>query len=308
MVAPTPGILRAIERAAEAPRVLLGTPWPLVLLGPSLAARGLRYAVIVHGAELLVPAAVPGLRQLVRRALRGAELLLPVSEFTAGRVRSLLGERAPAIEVLRAAVDLERFRPDADMGAVSSRLELPPGAEVVLCLGRLVKRKGVDRLVLAVHELARAGRDVVAVVAGTGPDEPRLRRLAARLGAPVIFAGRISDAEAPGLYARADVFALPVADRWFGLEVEGLGVALLEAQACATPCVAGRSGGTSEAVVHGATGFVIDGRDVTALTGRIAWLLDNPEEAAAMGRAGRAHVEAHFSGEIPPALLSWLES
>jgi phosphatidylinositol alpha-1,6-mannosyltransferase len=146
------------------------------------------------------------------------------------------------------------------------------------------------------------------VVGGTGPDESRLRRLAARLGAPVIFAGVIPDADAPALYARADVFVLPVADRWFGLEVEGLGVALLEAEACATPCVAGRSGGTAEAVLDSETGFVIDGCDVASLTGRIAWLLDHPEKAAAMGRAGRAHVEAHFSGRVPPALLSWLES
>ncbi|MGH2693795.1 MAG: glycosyltransferase family 4 protein [Actinomycetota bacterium] len=308
MLISAPRLLRAIARTAESRRVLFGTPWPLVLLGPGLARRGLRYAVIVHGAELLVPAAVPGVRQVLKRALSRAELLLPVSEFTADRLRDLLGEGAPRIEVLRAAVDLERFRPGLDATAVASRLGIPEGAGVILCLGRLVKRKGVDRLIRAVHELARDGRRIIAVVGGTGPDESRLRRLAAHLGAPVIFAGRVGHAGAAALYARADVFALPVADRWFGLEVEGLGVALLEAQASGTPCVAGRSGGTTEAVIDKETGFVIEGRDVAALGDRINWLLHHPREAAAMGEAGRAHVAAHFSGELPPALLSWLES
>jgi phosphatidylinositol alpha-1,6-mannosyltransferase len=234
--------------------------------------------------------------------------LLPVSEFTATKLRSLLGERALRTEVLRARVDLERFRPDVDTSAVGARLGITAGTGVVLTFGRLVKRKGTDRMIRAVHELAR-DRAVVAVVGGTGPEEARLRRLATKLGAPVIFAGRVPTPDAPALHSAADVFCLPVADRWFGLDVEGLGVVLLEAQACGTPCVTGRSGGTPEAVLDGETGFVVDGADVAALTERIGWFLDHPDKARAMGTVARAHVAAVFSGaETPPALLSWLES
>ena len=289
-------------------KVLFGTPWPLALLAPRLRRAGLRYAVIVHGAEVLVPAAIPIVRRRLASALSSADLLLPVSEFTATKLRALLGERGPRIEVLRARVDLERFRPDVDTSGIAARLGLPAGAQVVLSFGRLVKRKGMDRMIRAVHSLG-SDRGVVAIVGGTGPDEARLRRLASRLGAPVIFAGRVPASDAPALYAVADVFCLPVVDRWFGLEVEGLGVVLLEAQACGTPCVTGRSGGTPEAVLDGETGFVVDGADVAALAGRIGWLLEHPDEAAAMGSAARNHVRDLFSGaETQPALLSWLES
>jgi len=105
----------------------------------------------------------------------------------------------------------------------------------------------------------------------------------------------------------ADVFALPVRDRYRGLEVEGLGIVLLEAAACEVPCVTGRSGGTPEAVIDGATGFVIDAADLSALADRIAGLLENPKLAEQLGKAGRKHVVDDFYGtaRLKP-LLDWL--
>jgi phosphatidylinositol alpha-1,6-mannosyltransferase len=178
----------------------------------------------------------------------------------------------------------------------------------VLCLGRLVRRKGVQRLVEAMPEIAARVPDAVGVVAGTGPEERALRRRAQQLAAPVVFAGRVPDDEVPAVYSSADVFALPVADRWGGLEVEGLGVVLLEAAACGLACVTGRSGGTPEAVVDGTTGYVIDARDRAALVSAIGKLLDDRDLARRMGEAGRAHVAERFSGELPRALVDWLAS
>jgi phosphatidylinositol alpha-1,6-mannosyltransferase len=103
------------------------------------------------------------------------------------------------------------------------------------------------------------------------------------------------------------VFALPVADRYFGLEMEGLGVVLLEAAASGAPCVTGRSGGTPEAVLDGSTGFVVDAKDPDQLSDRIAWLLEHPERAIEMGLAGREHVRKEFSAlELPASFLAWL--
>ncbi|HEY7875514.1 MAG TPA: glycosyltransferase family 4 protein [Actinomycetota bacterium] len=288
-------------------RVLFGTPWPLVLTGPRLARAGLRYSAIVHGAELTVPAAVPGLRHALARSLRGADALFAVSDYTVRSIRGLIGPGGPSIDLLRARVDLERFRPDADAAAARSAYGIPPDAKVVLCFGRLVARKGVDRLIEALPAITARVPEAVLVVAGTGPELKSLRRLAARRRAPVLFTGRVDDAYAPGLYATASVFSLPVADRWFGLEVEGLGVVLLEAAACGVPCVTGRSGGTPEALVDGETGFVIDARDDAALVDRIAWLLEHPDDAARLGARGREHVAKEFTNRpLPPALLQWL--
>jgi phosphatidylinositol alpha-1,6-mannosyltransferase len=291
-------------------KVLFGTPWPLVLLGPRLRKEGLRYSVIVHGAELTVPGAIPGPRGRVAESLAGADLLLPVSEYTRGKVEALLsrkGARVPHIELLRARVDLGRFHPDAGGAAMRARLGLGPTTPVLLCFGRLVPRKGVDRLIEALPDIRARVDDAIVVVAGTGPEERRLRRLAEKVGDGVVFAGRVHDDDAPATYAAADVFVLPVVDRWFGLEMEGLGVVLLEAAAAGVPAVTGRSGGTPEAVVDRLTGFVVDATDRSALVDRIVWLLEHPEEATAMGGAGRRHVEAEFArGSLPEGLLDWL--
>jgi phosphatidylinositol alpha-1,6-mannosyltransferase len=307
--------LDAAIAAAEAEgtsKVLFGTPWPLVLLGPRMARRGLRYAVIVHGAEMLVPSVIPGIGRALARSLAGAELLLPVSGYTADSLRSFLKKRRlpePPIEILRARVDLDRFRPGVDTSRVKPELGLESEDRIVLCFGRLVKRKGVDRLIEALPEIRERVTKAVVVVAGTGPEMNRLKTAAAKSGAPVIFAGRVPEEDAPGLYAAADVFALPVVDRWFGLEIEGLGVVLLEAEAAGTPAVTGRSGGTPEAVVDGITGFVVDAEDRTTLVDRICRVLEDPALAKRMGEAGRKHVEEHFSEKaMPDAFLRWLRS
>ena len=311
MLAVRPAVGRAIVDAAErigTRKVLFGTPWPLVLLAPALARAGLPYAVIVHGAELLVPGAVPGVAGRIAAALAGADALFPVSEYTGAKTAELLeskGRTPPPIHTLRARVDVGRFRPDLDAGVVRSRYGIGPDEKIVLCFGRLVPRKGIDRLIDALPGIRERVPEAVVVVAGTGPEEDRLRKLAA--GRRVVFTGRVPDELAPNVYAAADVFALPVVDRYSGLEVEGLGIVLLEAAACEVPCVTGRSGGTTEAVIDGSTGFVIDATDRAALVDRVSGLLENPHLARQMGAAGRKHVIENFyeKKRLGP-LLEWL--
>jgi phosphatidylinositol alpha-1,6-mannosyltransferase len=313
MLLPRPPTAQAIaENAARlgTDRILFGTPWPLALLGPRLKRRGFRYAVIVHGAEMLVPGALPIVSAKLADALSEAELLLPVSDYTAIRIRLLLerkGSDVPRIERLRARVDIDRFRPDVDSSAARRRLEIAPERRVVLCFGRLVARKGVHRLIRVMPEIADRVPAALLVVAGSGPQERRLRRLALRTRTPVVFTGRVAHEDATGVYAMADVFALPVADRWFGLDLEGLGVVLLEAAASGVACVTGRSGGTPEAVIDGQTGFVVDAHDGEELADAIVRLLEDRNTARKMGEAGRAYVEAEFSASLPPKpLLDWL--
>ena len=313
MLIPNEEVAKAIVKQARidgTDRVLFGTPWPLVLLGPRLKKAGLRYAVIVHGAELVVPGAVPFLRKRMAAALGAAELLLPVSDYTANATTTLLRRMkvpVPKMERLRARVDTAAFRPGLDATALRSRLGIGADAKVVLCFGRLVPRKGVDRLIEAMPDIERAVPGAVCVVGGTGPEEKKLQKLARERRAPVVFAGRVPDEDAAPLYATAHVFALPVVDRWFGLEIEGLGVVLLEASACETPCVTGRSGGTPEAVLDGETGYVIDARLRPQLVERVIRLLTDDELRASMGAAARRHVEANFSAALPPQpLIDWM--
>jgi phosphatidylinositol alpha-1,6-mannosyltransferase len=293
-------------------KVLIGTPWPFVLIGPHLKRAGLSYAVIVHGAEFLTPAAVPFLRRKLASSMAAADLLLPVSGFTATKLATFLREaskRVPPIEVMYARVDTDRFEPTSDRRSLRTKLGLPPAEKMILCFGRLVPRKGVHRLIEALPRVQTRVPGTVVVVAGTGPETERLKRLAAPLGDSVIFTGRVPDADAPKVYAAADVFCLPVIDRWFGLEIEGLGVVLLEAAASGTPAVTGRSGGTPEAVIDGTTGFVVDAGDPAALAEKLTTLLSDDGLSLKMGAAAREHVLNTFSGqEVHTSLAGWLHS
>ena len=305
--------LRLIEETAagySTRRVLFGTPWPLALLGPKLRERGLSYAIVVHGAETTVPGAVPGLQKLVVESLARADLLLPVSHYTGDRVRALLDRHNhphPPMERLPARVDLERFRPETDTRRILDRCGLRDSDKVVLSLGRLARRKGAHRLIQAWPDVAAAVPEAALVIAGTGPRARHLKRLARRTNVTVGFPGRIDDDQAPALFAAASVFAFPVVDRWFGLEGEGLGIVLVEAQASGVACVTGRSGGTPEAVIDGVTGFVVDATDRRSLIEKITLLLRDDSLARQMGRAGRAHVAANFSDRtLPEGFLNWL--
>lgn len=267
-------------RTFGADAVLFGAPHPLAHLGPRLRrSTGVGYAVLCHGAEIVVPAAIPGVRSLLRRPLRRADVVFATSAYTAGRVRRLIG-REPL--VVGAGVD-----PGFSPGGTR------PAVPVIGCVSRFVPRKGQRRVLRAAAALRSEGREVSVSLVGRGRDERRLRRLAARLGVPTHFSVGVPYRDLPGLYRGMTVFAMPCRSRWFGLEAEGLGIVYLEAAATGLPVIAGDSGGAPETVRPGETGFVVDGEDT--LLEALRLLLDDPERAAAMGAAGREWVARQYS-------------
>ncbi|NIM01164.1 MAG: glycosyltransferase, partial [Acidobacteria bacterium] len=163
-------------------------------------------------------------------------------------------------------------------------------------------RKGQRRLLEAASVIAEQGRDVRVVLVGKGRQERALRRKAAALGVAVDFHVDVPWAELPERYAEFDVFAMPCKSRWFGLEVEGLGIVFLEASASAIPVVAGDSGGAPETVIEGSTGFVV--HDTDGLVRALERLADAPELRASMGAAGRAFVESQWTWDQVAARLS----
>jgi phosphatidylinositol alpha-1,6-mannosyltransferase len=141
-----------------------------------------------------------------------------------------------------------------------------------------------------------------------GPYRKRLERLARDqgVGSDVVFTGSVPWAELPAHYAAGDVYAMPCRTRAAGLDVEGLGIVYLEASASGLPIVGGDSGGAPDAVLEGETGYVVGGRDVNALSGRLADLLSDPAKARAMGAAGRAWVEREWRWETQAARMARL--
>src|SRR6516225_10753153 len=205
---------------------------------------------------------------------------------------------------LTPGVDVTFFRPGAGRAAIRDRLGL--GAKpVVVCVSRLVRRKGQDTLIRAWPRVRAEVSDAVLLLVGDGPVAGSLRRLAARLGVSdaVRFTGPVPWPELPGYYDAADVFAMPCRTRRAGLDVEGLGIVYLEASATGLPVVGGDSGGAPDAILDGETGYVVPGRDSAALADRLIALLSDPPTARAMGDKCRACVERDWSWDLTAARL-----
>jgi len=297
---PHPWMVRRVRRmAAEvgADLVVLDPALPLGLIGPSLH---LPYDVVLHGAEVTVPGRLPLSRQVLGHVLRNARHVVAAGGYPAAEGHRAAGRTLP-VTVVPPGVDVDRFTPldDAQRVAARTRFGIAPDAELIVGVSRLVPRKGFDTAIRAVARLAHSRPRLELAIAGAGRDESRLQQLAAELGAPVRFLGRVAHDELPRLYGCADVFTMLCRTRWGGLEQEGFGIVFLEAAACAVPQVAGDSGGAAEAVDDGVTGIVVrtpdDDRAVAAAFER---LLDDPAAARAMGRAGRQRAIDEFSYDL----------
>ncbi|UNO43035.1 glycosyltransferase family 4 protein [Streptomyces sp. MST-110588] len=292
-------------------RVWFGAAAPLAAMAPALRGAGVRRIVATtHGHEIWW-ARTPGARRLLRRVGESVDTVTYLGAYTRSRIAPALGPRAH-LSRLVPGVDTRVFRPRDDgsgdaarIRALQERLGIR-GKQTVLCVSRLIARKGQDTLIRALPVIRQAVPDAVLLLVGQGPDEPRLRALARRYAdGSVVFAGGRDHAATADYYAAADVFAMPCRTRKAGLEAEGLGIVFLEAAASGLPVVAGNSGGAPDAVLDGVTGSVVDGQDTRAVAAAITRTLLSPDRAA-MGAAGRRWVEKEWSWDASAHRLASL--
>ncbi len=291
LMLPEPGVERRMRDLIEAHQVeavWFGAAAPLALLGPRARRAGAtRVLASTHGHEVgwsMLPVA----RSALRRIGDGTDVLTYVSRYTRGRFAAALGPHA-AMEHLPPGVDTDRFHPDpAAREELRKRYDLGTRPTVV-CVSRLVPRKGQDMLIRAWPEIRRRVDGAVLVIVGGGPYAETLRKLAAEhdVADHVVFTAGVHADELAAHYTLGDVFAMPCRTRGAGLDVEGLGIVFLEASATGVPVVAGNSGGAPETVLEGETGTVVDGRDVSQIAEAISGLLADPDRAARMGARGR---------------------
>ncbi len=286
---PTRSTLRlahSVARSEGCDRVWFGAAAPLGMLAPYL--RMDRAVASTYGHEVLW-AGVPGSRQVLRRIGRGLDEVTYLAAYTRARLAPVL--RTP-MTALPSGVDTEVFRPDCGGDVVRARYGLGD-RPVIVCVSRLVPRKGQELLVRALPLVRREIPDAALLLVGGGPQRASLEKLVASSGleGSVVVTGSVPWEELPAHYDAGDVFAMPCRSRYAGLEVEGLGIVFLEAAACGLPVVAGRSGGSPDTVREGETGYLVDGGSVTEVAARLVELLDDPERAAHMGRTGRAWMQ-----------------
>ncbi|HEY8479255.1 MAG TPA: glycosyltransferase family 4 protein [Spirillospora sp.] len=311
LMLPEPGVLRRageLLRAEGCDSVLFGAAAPLGLLAPALRRRGAaRIVGLTHGHEAGW-ASLPVARRLLRRIGDDVDALTYLGEYTRARMaRALSPDAAARMTRLAPGVDEKVFRAGSGGDEIRARYRLGD-RPVVVCVSRLVPRKGQDALIHAWPHVLRSVPDAVLLLVGAGPYRAALERLAVSLdvAGSVVFTGGVPWEELPAHYDAGDVFAMPCRTRRRGLDVEGLGIVYLEASATGLPVVAGDSGGAPDAVLDGRTGLVVPGRSVARVARALTGLLTDPERARAMGERGRAWVEREWRWEVQAARLSRL--
>ena len=303
LMLPVPSVARRATAALQeygCDRVLFGAAAPLGLLAPALRRAGAkRIVAITHGHEAGW-AALPAARGLLHRIGDAVDVLTYLGEYFRVRLaRALSADAAARMVRLAPGVDVAAFHPGAGGAAVRQRLGLQ-AQPVVLCVSRLVPRKGQDTLLRAWPAVVSAAPDARLLLVGSGPFGKNLRQLAERLRVTgsVHFAGAVPGQELPAYYDAADVFAMPCRTRRGGLDVEGLGIVNLEASATGLPVIGGDSGGAPDAIRDGESGYVVPGRSVTAVADRIIGLITDPDRARAMGEKGLAWVQQEWRWDL----------
>ena len=251
LLVPTPAAARAtaaLLREYHATAVWFGASAPLGLLAPSLRRAGAeRIVASSHGHETGW-AKVPAGRQALHRIGTQCDVVTYITEYTRVRIATAFGPHA-TLRQLSPGVDVDTFHPGVDGTAIRERHGLI-GRPVIVCVSRLVPRKGQDALIRALPAIRREVPEATLLLVGHGPYEQELRDLAAahNVQEVVVFTGGVAFDELAQYYAAGDVFAMPCRTRRGGLDVEGLGMVFLEASAVGLPVVAGDSGGAPEAV------------------------------------------------------------
>ncbi len=303
---PTLGAYRAIEAAIDRHQpdlVLLDPAWPLGLLGPFLSKP---YGVILHGAEVTIPGRLPLVASTLRRILRHAVVAVCAGGYPEAEARRNVAEAMPPVVQVPPGVDTERFVPLAGSPtSVRDAMGLDPSAFLVSSYSRLVPRKGMDTLIKASALLKDTIPSLQVAIGGSGRDRERLEKLATKLNAPVTFLGRVPDEQLPSWLGASDVMVMDCRSRWLGLEQEGFGIVFLEAAACGVAQIAGRSGGSHEAVRDEVTGLVVqNSSSASDLADAIATLWRDEPLRRTLGAQARDMAAANFDWSVLAAALS----
>ena len=308
---PTPSInknLQRLKRDLDAELIVWDPAFPLGILAPQTR---IPYALVIHGAELAIPGKLPIAKSLLANTLKKASLVICAGNYPAEEAERIAKQSLP-IAVIAPGVDIERFSPANIFNKEKIRkdFEIPNNATVILALTRLVPRKGIDVLIEAFKILEKTYPELLLLIGGKGRDASRLEGLAKDSGSGIRFLGEISEEILPNLYRAADIFCMPCRSRWGGLEQEGFGIVFLEAAASGIPQIAGKSGGSADAVSDDETGFIIDvPNDPRQLSQFIETLLTDSEKLERMGSDARKRAENYFSyDQLSKSLIKALDS
>jgi phosphatidylinositol alpha-1,6-mannosyltransferase len=254
--------------------------------------RGLPCTIYAHGEEITTWRQ-PAKFRVMRFVYRHVDRVIANSDFTRDELLKL-GVAPGRITVIHPGVDLQRFCPGLVTADLRTRLRISEDHKLILCVGRLSRRKGFDQVIRSIPWLVARGLDVHCVIIGLGEDRNYLHELARKLDVThrVHLVGHVDSNELPRWFNAADVFAMP--NRAIEGDTEGFGIVFLEAAACGKPVVAGLDGGTGAAVIDNETGLRVAGADLSAVSNALERLLRDDAFAHTVGDAALSRARESF--------------
>jgi phosphatidylinositol alpha-1,6-mannosyltransferase len=295
----TLSMAREIVVAENITRVLFGAAAPLGLLASPLRKLGVTNIVGMTQGHETGWAMTPGTRQALRKIGNNTDYLTYISEYTHKKIAKALSPDAAArMRRIVPGVNATEFSPGNLSSGNQLRTELGwTDRPVIVCVSRLMARKGQDELIRALPKIHQTAPNASLIIVGDGPYRKDLERLVKKLRLEnfVHLTGKVSQTELSKWYAAGDIFAMPCRTRMGGWDVEGLGIVFLEGSATGLPVIVGDSGGAVDAVIDSETGYLVDGTNTAEIADRIAYLFANPDVAKKMGEAGRNWVTQEWT-------------
>lgn len=261
------------------------------------------YSVFTYGMELPLASGHSRHARELQDVFRNAKHIFTISSYTAGLLQKV-DPTLPAPTFIYPC-PAKRLTPAPKEKAIALRRRLGvEGKTVLLCVSRLVERKGHSQILRAIEKLRRA--HLFFLIVGDGPNRQALERQvqSLQLRSSIAFEGEVSDHDLPAYYAASDIFCM--ANRELPEDVEGFGIVFLEANMYGLPVIGGRNGGAPDAVIDGETGLLVDSEKIDDIARAIARLDDSAELRKRLGENGRKRVEAFFRYDIQGKILESL--
>lgn len=276
--------------------IVVGQLLPLGTVAWLRAKRlGCTYSVVLHGMDLPFAMRSARKRWLAKRVLHGAEKVICSNSYVAELVKPLLQDITKIAVVNPGIGEMPAIDP-LITNSLIAKYALT-GKTVIFSISRLVKRKGMDMVIRSLPELFAQDPNLIYVIAGTGPDENYLKGLVSALPADcqsrIIFTGQVTDAEKWSWMSLCRLFVMPARD--IEGDFEGFGIVFLEANQMGKPVIAGRSGGSPDAVVSDHNGLLVNPEDTNEIRQAIQTLVLDPAYAEKLGAQGRERALRHFS-------------
>lgn len=276
--------------------ILVSSWFPVAIFGVFLSYLcKSKLFISAHGNELLYPTKYPFMNRLMKWCFNNAHKIFAVSSYT----KQLLKNKGIAndkIIVIPNGTDPEYFNPEVSYEDIIKKHRLED-KKIIFSVSRLVERKNFGKVIEILPDLLKEVPNAVYIIGGTGSMRENWEQIAKdnKVEDIVKFVGHIPEEELPKYYTMSDVFVMPSIEIEKNCEIEGFGITFLEANACGTPVIGGRSGGIQDAIIDGETGLLVTPDSKDEIQDSLISILKSPSYAKSLGGSGRKRVEEELN-------------